>query len=338
MNVFDSVIVPVMITDKDGNIQYKNDAAGYCIPSPRTGGNLRKCIKNILVSDISPDGARILSVENKRSIFRRAVILPRDKTDIWLFFAELQLSEPEEIVLISKAFLRAFTESVASIFDGLENADESMSQRRYYRMEEELLKALRTINFEKNTRPFSVTDILSSLSEATSKLSNALNFRVRFDFDIRDSQMGYRIKFAPFAMVYTYILIFLLHESVNCECYVNAVREKDVIRFTFGTTVNTQADITAGSRDFTQLSSLFSRDRFNLMLIAQRAALHNFKPLWFLTDKGELTLSLTVPLNNTKGMFLFQPIAATVVQREFDRKNKRVLEFLESVFMQYQKN
>lgn len=338
MTTLDSALIPVIFTDKNGCITYKNQAAKRCIPSPRTGGNMNKYIKTTYISGTKIENIGIQFIENEKSIFKSAFILKQEKIDIWIFPAEFQLSEPEDISEISKNSLNNLADGMSNlIFDCRTDSVDLPSPMRYQRMEEELLKALKQINPDKNASPFRISDILDSLSEMTQKLSASLNFRVRFNFNIRDSKMGYRIKFAPFAMIYTYILIFMLSRSKNCECCIDAFRIGDVVKFTFRTVIDKTDTVSSDNNDFSYLASLFPKDQINLMLINQTAALSGFKINWSLSASSELALNVTVSLNNTSGSFLFQPLPAAVVSREFRRKNKLVLEYLESAFMQYKK-
>ena len=335
MKFYDNLMIPVITATRDGMITYKNRAAKRCIPSPRMKANIFHHINkdnDKVRRDLG--NVRVEHIKNDRSIFNRALVVCDTEIgdEIWFFSPELQLFEPEDIndhhITAMAEWLR---ENVAIII-GNDNTPTESRFKRYQRAGEELLYAMKYLDIERISKYIRLADIISSLKEKTEELAGNLNLRISFSVGILfDPHGACTVRFRPFASVYAQLLNLIVRISKQPVCSVEAIQIQDKLDMIFTSNIPTSPFMTAEGSDLCALQKAFPNEAVNILFLEQNFKFMNYKLYYTLTADGLLTLHLYVPINDKRGYPVREKKPAMVVQRIFQRAEKRVHEYLEAM-------
>ncbi len=303
----DSLFIPVIITDENGKVTYKNIAAKRCIPSPRKGGNLLKYTDGTPPlpsgSDIS-----IITVINSTSVFNRAFVVEYENENYWIFSPELALAEPENITRILSSKLETLSVHIKKLIESIKAERADFSATRFFRMEEELLFALKKISLRHSYGAFKANDVIFAIYEETLRISSALNFRVRISVENKASENNKLLRFIPLALTYIYSLLFFLNISKKAECSVKILYLNDRIDLLLSTPLTLPENRICKSLE--DIAELLPKDQLNLMLLLQSSSINELNIFFNIDHDGILTLRLSPPIEEADDMFLFQPVVS----------------------------
>ncbi len=334
MKTHDNLMIPILITDKDGIIIYKNRAAKRCIPSPRGKGNINKYLASGMSKyRIQKDALRIEFIRNSETAFNRALVFPFcDEEEMWCFIPELLISEPEELYRFVD---RIDAKLLASLFNDISEEGSSNDKTlfvRYQRVYTELLSTMKSLNTESKAMCFSASDVLTSLKKRTAELASLYGLRMSFDIGIVALWDLYRLEFEAFASVYIQLLTLALRLTDTTGCAVTAFPSKGNLVLTVTSTLPKSAGFLPPVITDEVLCRLYPQQTSNILLLEMAAKLHGYDLNTSITD-GRLALSLSVPLEKQVTV-LHQEPARIIVQNKFDRLEKRFYEYMEAMFLQ----
>ncbi|MBR6513919.1 MAG: hypothetical protein IKT46_03700 [Clostridia bacterium] len=334
MIVYDNMIIPVFTTDKEGVILYKNKAAVRCIPSPRTKGNINNYLNNRLKDyRISKDKVKLEFIRNSESIFNRALVYCQVHQDIWCFLPELQLSEPEDM---SELFCGVMIKTADACMELL---DRGVSQRpdfaflRYQRIYTELLTAMKRVNVQNNSMHFNTLDVLDSIKKRTEELCGKYSLRIGLDITFTDPEGVYRINFKSFASVYLHILRFVLKSSSKQVCNVEISRGGEELIFEVSSELDNITEKLPHIIGLETLCRLFPDEAANILFLQTCFDLYGYAYSIDIKE-NRLSLKVCIPLDKQKPTALHQSLSASIIASRFLRAEKRISEYMDSVFIQ----
>lgn len=327
----DNFRTPVIITDPNGRIKYKNNAAKHCIPYPRVNANIK--INHRLEADLfydTDDGnVALRCIKNDKSIFNRAIVttMPNCNDRLWLFCYELQLMEAEELAYARPVFSE-IAEAMVSTLD-LYREQKPLSFDRYRRLGEEMLKAVKYLAPTPHTERFFLSRILSSLKEGTLALAEATGFRICFEGFPFSPFFDYYFSYRAFAVVYIQLLSTVLRISKNKQCTVSAgVRDLELI-------LTVEADIPP-CRGIYPNATIFdlikehSEEALNLLMLEQTVKRHGYILRCKLEDE-RLLISVRCSLQKYIPDILRSGLPDYISQIYLSRVEKRNLYYFEGM-------
>lgn len=323
----ENFFIPVIITDKSGKITYKNTAARRCIPSPRRGGNLLKYAEEQLPC-INDSEIRIITVKNNTSVFNRAFVVERNEESYWIFSPELALAESEHVMRIPESEFERFSPQIKRLIENITAKKIDFSVTRFFRMEEELLFALKKIFLRHTYGTFRVREVVYALYEETLRISNALNFRVRVVLENTAPESHKRLRFIPLAVTYIYSLLFFLNISKSSECSVKILYSENKFDLILSAPLTLPENY--GCQSFEDIAELLPKDQLNLILILQNSALNELNIFFNIDNDGVLTLRLSPPIEEADDMFLFRPDEYEQ-EREFARIKEQISKCVDNI-------
>lgn len=325
--MLENLFIPVITTDKNGTITYKNTAAKRCVPTPRRGGNI---LKHTLppVPCLNIEKVLILSVENTTSVFNRAFVLEYENEIYWIFSPELALAEQNDIIRIPPSDLEQLLSHIKILIEWTKTANTHPCVTRLFRMEEEMFYALKKIGLRYYYGKFDSENVISSIYEETLRISNALNFRISVILENDPFIDKKQIRFIPLAVTYIYSLLFFLNIGSSAECKVKIRHTNDKIDFLLKTSLCLPKDRLYKSIE--DIAELLPKDALNLMLLIQNAALNELSIFFNLDGDGVLTLRLSPPVEDADDMFLFQP-AVSAQKNEFRKIKSYISKYIDNI-------
>ncbi len=334
MNNRDNMTIPILITDTQGQIIHKNRAAKRCIPSPRTMGN----INNYLNTRMSPfrivkEDARIEFIKNSHSIFNRALVITEaDNREIWCFLPELQLAEPENTDrYLSGKLTECLRSCVAATSETNDRREESVFIR-YQRVYTELVSTMMQLDTEATILRFSIKDVLSSLKKRTEVLASTHNMRISFDAGLTDPFSVYKIDFKSFASVYIQLLQLSLRLSDPPKCEVSVYQTGEKLNLMIDSDIAPDPDKLSVT-DLDALARLYPEQAQNIFFLNAAIKFHGYEWNAALKD-GRLVFLVSVSLKKEAEATFHQDPPKIITEERFRRMEKRICEYMDSIFMQ----
>ena len=331
---YDNMIIPIMVTDKDGRILLKNRAAKRCIPSPRTGANINNFINNRMNAfRISRDEFQVEFIRNSKSIFNRALVYSKDHRHIWCFLPELQLSEPEEIKnMICGIMLNSVRNCVAYMSE--EDRDSGdFTFARYQRIYTELLSAMKRVMIQRKALRFAATDVIEALRSRSEQLCLLCSFGLQFENLFTDPEGIYTLDFTVFGSVYSQLVRLALKCSTDTGCEITVTRNKNALVLSISIGIKPFGKPLPYSVKTDELAKYFPDEAANILLLHIATELNGYD-CNATADDNRLTFELSLPLTPHIPDKLHEKLPAEIRTARFTRTQKRILEYMDSVFMQ----
>ncbi|MBQ4562623.1 MAG: hypothetical protein IJA55_09890 [Clostridia bacterium] len=335
MNTFNNMMIPILITDKDGIIIYKNRAAKRSIPTPRCKGNINNYL-NAWMKDyrINKGDLRIEFVRNSKSAFNRALVYSfEDDRESWFFMPELLISEPEEICKyldrINPEFIKTLLSNVSERNDTAENA----LFIRYQRVYSELVTVIKQVNAESNHLRFCVSDILTSLKKKTDELTSKYGLRMSFDAGIYDLWQPYKLDFEAFATIYIQLLSLSLRITDTTGCAISVFPSGRKLVFSVTSAMPKMKDQISPFITTETLCRLYPKQAMNILLLEETAKSHGFILDVNITD-DRLALRVHVPFDSGASESLHEDPPKIVISNNFERLETRIAQILEAILLQ----
>lgn len=334
MNIHDNIMIPIFITDAEGWIVYKNRAAKRCIPSPRTMGNINNYI-NARMKEfrIVKEDARIEFIRNSESIFNRALVIKPDaEKEVWCFLPELQLAEPEDAErFINGKMIGCIKKCISDMSQKSDRREESVFTR-HQRVYTALVDNMKQLDTQAKIMRFGVGDILSSLKKKTEEMAASHKLRISFNAGVSDPLNVYKIDFKSFATVYIQLLQLVLRLSDSVGCEVSVYQTGSKLNLMIDSSIYPDPD-KLSLIDLKALARLFPDQAQNLMFLDAAIRIYDYEWNAELKD-GRLVFLVSVTLDKAvEDMFCQDPAKFIIVGR-FNRLEKRIYEYMESIFMQ----
>ncbi len=336
MNTYDNILIPILITDKDGIIIHKNRAAKRCVPSPRLKANINNYIAaRMRKYRVQKGNVRVDFIRNSETVFNRALIFPYadNNEEMWCFVPELLIAEPEELYKFIERFDSShLNKFFTDISEDTDNKDKILFVR-YQRMYTELLSTMTKLNAEGKTYHFPASDIIASLKKQTGELASRHGLRMSFDIGITELWEPYHLEFETFASVYIHLLTLAFRLTDTSGCAVTAFPSKDKFVLTV-TSALPKSDIFIPpviTPDI--LCRLYPEQMANILLLDSEAKLNGYSLDATVLD-GRLALSISVPMENRNAVMLHQNLPKLIIQSRFERLEKRFYEYMETMFLQ----
>lgn len=335
MSTHDNIMIPILITDKNGIIICKNRAAKRCIPSPRLKGNINNYLNpRMKAYRIHNGNIRLEFIKNSKSAFNRALVFSdEDEYEGWLFFPELLIYEPEEIgKFIDKINVKLIRKLLEDL-QCLNNTSDHMLFVRYQRVYTELLSVIREIVSENSILHFGALDILCSLKEKTDKLASLYGLRMTFDIGLTDPWQPYQLKFEMFGSAYIQLLSLALRITDTTGCSVSAflLNSELILTVTSSLSDSLTDQVPFVTKD--TLYQIYPEQTSNILLLEETVKAYGFG-LDISVRDGRLAFDLCVPLKNIAQIPLYEEPPRIVVMNRFDRLEKRFCEYLEAMLLQ----
>ncbi|MBQ4602919.1 MAG: hypothetical protein IJB24_08665 [Clostridia bacterium] len=334
MNIHDNVMIPILITDRDGIIIYKNRAAKRCVPSPRLKANINNYIAARMKKfRVHKGDARIEFIRNSETVFNRALVFPYGKDELWCFIPELIISEPEEL---HRFVERIDSDSLSSLFTDIsedtDNKDKVMFGR-YQRVYTDLISTMTKLNSESKIYHFPASDIITLLKKQTGELAFRHGLRMSFDIGITDLWEPYHLEFETFASVYIQLITLAFRLTDTSGCAVTAYPSKDKFVLTVTSALPRSVEYLPPVLTADVLCRMYPKETANILLLDAEARLNGYSLDTFMLD-GRLALSISVPMENRNAVTLHQNLPRIITQSRFDRLEKRLYEYMEAMFLQ----
>ncbi len=334
MNSYDSIIVPVLLTDGDGIIIYKNRAAKRCIPSPRLKANIRNYLNNRMKRFRVIHGSmRLEFIRNSESVFNRALVLGHpDGTELWCFVPELAIYEPEEL---ERFIDRLDPVEVGSVLDNLDSCDEVQDRflfNRYQRVYTDMLCAMKELSLEGKRIPFSACDVLESLKGKTAELALRYGLRMSVDMGSYEMYKNRYLELESFASVYIQLLSLCIRLTDTTGCAVTVASSSHGLNLTV-TSALPEGGCATGSLSADILCNIYPKQASNIQLLMASVNSYGYTLNAYPLD-GRLAITVSVPTDESDAVTLRQSVPAIIMQSRFGRLEKRFYEYMESIFMQ----
>lgn len=335
MKTHDNVTIPILITDSDGIIIYKNRAAKRCIPSPRLKANINNYIAAKMKKfRVQKGNLRIEFIRNSETVFNRALVFDSaDGGKIWCFFPELIISEPE---VLYRFLERTDSDLLRSFFDDIDEKSgqkDKMLFTRYQRVYTELISAMTKLNTENRIYRFPASVIITSLKRQTGELAARYGLRISFDIGITELWKPYHLEFESFAAVYIQLLTLALRLTDISGCALTAYPSKDKFILTVTAALPETADRLPPVITTEALCNLYPAETANILLLDTQARLGGYMLDTYILD-GRLALGISVPMEDRSMTILHQTMPKLVTKSRFDRLEKRLGEYMEAMFIQ----
>ena len=335
MKTHDNINIPVLMTDADGIIIYKNRAAKRCIPSPRLKSNINNYIAvKMKKFRVQKGNLRIDFIRNSETVFNRALVFDRaDGREIWCFFPELIISEPEELY----SFLdRIDSDVLISLFG--DTAEENVKNdkllfTRYQRVYTDLILSMTKLNNESRICRFPASEIVTSLKNRTTELAFRYGLRMSFDIGITEFWEPYHLEFESFASVYIQLITLAFKLTDTSGCALTAYPLKDKFILTVTSALPKSTDRLPSVITTEALCRLYPAESANILLLDAQARLRGYTLDTYILD-GRLALGISVPMEDRSMTTLRQNPPKFITQSRFKRLEKRMGEYMEAMFIQ----
>lgn len=335
MKTHDNLTIPILITDSDGIIIHKNRAAKRCIPSPRLKANINNyTAAKMKKFRVQKGNLRIEFIRNSETVFNRALVFgSADDGEIWCFFPELIISEPEELY----RFLdRTDSELLRALFDGIDEKSgqkDKMLFTRYQRVYTELISAMTKLNNESRIYSFPASDVITSLKRKTVELASRHGLRISFDIGITELWEPYHLEFESFAAVYVQLLTLALRLTDISGCAVTASPIKDKFILTVSSALPANAERLPPVMTAEALCRIYPAETANILLLDAQVRLNGYALDAYIPN-GRLALGISVPMEDRSMTTLHQTMPKLITQSRFERLEKRLGEYMEAMFIQ----
>ncbi len=327
-------MIPILITDGEGIIIYKNRAAKRCIPSPRLKANINNyTAARMKKFRVQKGELKIDFIRNSETVFNRALVMPYgNNEEMWCFMPELLISEPEDLYSFIE---RIDAEVLSTLFRGIPEETDRKNKSlfvRYQRVYTELLSSMKHLNTESRACHFSASEVLSSLKKRTSELAFLYGLRMSFDIGIVDLWDQYVLKFETFASAYIQLLTLSFRLTDTTGCAVTVFPSKGTLLLTVTSALPKTAATIPCIINEQLLYRLYPEQTANILLLDATAKLYGYTLNISVVD-DRLALTISVPLEN-RAALLHQETARIILQNRFERLEKRFYEYMEAMFMQ----
>ena len=304
----DSVNTPILVTDNDGKVIYKNHCAKKCIKSPRLNASINKHINKKACVLSTPSGTvKISTIVNNNSAHKRAfvcrIIQNKNIYYIWIFASSLQIPETEDFDQLHLQKLEGFLKDAFDSLQALDFYANKSSIERYSKISSPFFEAMQYLKYsDNNNEKFKTYRILNSLKEKTLELAKLYNVRIDIDTESVDNTNFYHLPFKSFSSLYIQVLLILLKISSYAPVRIKCSQQAEVFTFELEAAIKPMKSIQNCGFMLFEIASVFPDEYFNIIFIEQFAILKGYKTKYQLTKRDQklyLTLSFTTSLEET---------------------------------------
>lgn len=334
MNTHDNITIPILITDGNGVIIYKNRAARRCIPSPRLKANINNYIAvKMKRFRVQKGNVRIDFIRNSETVFNRALVFTYNGGEAWCFAPELIISEPEELHrFVERIDGKVLPDILADIAQESDSKDKILFGR-YQRVYTEFISMMKRLNTESRIYRFPASDVITSLKEQTRELATRCGLRISFDIGITELWDPYYLEFERFASVYVQLLTLALKLTDISGCALTAYPSKDKFVLTVTSALPKSTDFLPPVISTEVLCRLYPSECANILLLDAQARLGGYSLDTYILD-GRLALGISVPMEDKNVATMHQNLPKLIIRSRFERLEKRLGEYMEAMFIQ----
>lgn len=338
-NFADNLNSPIIISDIDGKVIYKNHSAKRCVKSPRIAANINKYInKKAPEVNNSSDRIRIVTINNYGAIHKRAfvcrVIDGNDEMDIWFFGSSLQITDISGLEAFNLKKLEKCLDNIIETLKTLDFQANKSSIDRYMQIGIPFLEAMRNMRYSvDNEYKFRAHQILESIKNKIYDLAHIYSLRVEIETDAVDPGNFYHISFETLSTLFVQLLLTMLKVSHFSPVTVNCSQQAEYLNIKAVAPIKLLKNIPRNGSILFELASAFPDEYFNILFLEQYALMNDYKIKYKITEGNSvqmLEIEFLTSLDTEKYILnTDNPMANTIV---FSELEKRIHAQLDAVF------
>lgn len=275
----DNFNLPIIITDADGIVIYKNKSAQHSLKRIRRSANIARYIsdrrnKSMLLKD-SPGIRRFF---HDGSIYTNAFAAPFDDEGraMWIWIFSLYFNDIEDPGILEQKMFRELSDC---IIDYIKHPEASSTDKSPIdiRFNEALFRILRTasISFNANNQ-FRVYDVITSICRITHEASKIYGKKLMFDTAFLDPSNYTNIPFEGFANLFMHALVTSLRISNFSPMEISFSQFSSRLFMSLYFITDVKSDVPSEGRALSELFPLFPGNRMNLLALDTIASFYEF--------------------------------------------------------------
>lgn len=334
-NLTDSLNTPIMVTDSNGKVLYKNHFAKKVIKSPRLNASIEKHIdKNVQIAATASGTVKIVSTISNGNIFYRAFVVRILQSNhtyyIWLFGSPLQIPEPSEFDLYNLQKIENVICQNLHILNDLLFYSTKSSLDRYSKISTTFYEAMKYLNhFADDIEDFRVHKVLTSLKNKTEEIAELCHIRASIDLDEVSPNCFYHLPFKTFTVLYTQALLTMIKISSYKPVQVKFRQLDNIFKFELKAPIKPLKNIPENGSMLFEIAAAFPDEYFNIVFLEQIAQAKEYKIKYSVeNEEGNLYLKLVFTADLSQKCPRVSENTDFISNLRFEMLEKRILEHL----------
>lgn len=297
---------PIIISDTEGTVIYKNRSARICIKLPACGANICERIrKDFLVPRYNSLKCRIEVIRNPEAIFRNALVvlteLDEDPCYIWIFPLSIQMLLPDDFDALSYETFKEIHRSTIEFLKMATNDPDVKSITRYSKLSAPMIKTInRLVEIRSNNMPdsFDVVKVIDSLRELTRDMARKYAFRVQFVRRPLDRNYQCMISYRNFAMAYSQLLMLVLKVTNYSPVKIMMDHNENIFVAIFSVKYDHTMSLPPFGKNLESFACAFPDEFENILIFEQFARSVNYRISYDISpdpDDKMLNIRLSMP-------------------------------------------